>query len=193
MNYIFFDANHTTLPSLSRPLLCQVEKRQKEGGGKGSLFQRVLHRSKSQNEIIVGSGNNNNDDEVEEGSNSNNNNNSSSNSSSSQATPAMSSHNSAVADDALRLTEASNSNSSGSNNNNNSSSDGGGGNVDPSSLVEPTEADLSELQSFLESGDLDHLDNMVSEFAKQYLPDTELATEAANGNTQQQQQVGKAS
>ena len=38
---------------------------------------------------------------------------------------------------------------------------------------EPTEEDLNDLQDFLDSGNLDHLDNMVNEFAKQYMPDQE--------------------
>ncbi len=37
--------------------------------------------------------------------------------------------------------------------------------------VEPTEADLSDLQQFIDEGNLDHLDNMVTEFAKQYMPE----------------------
>ncbi len=148
-------------------------------GGKGSLFQRVLHRTKSQSELA---GVNNNEEENEGEVNAN----------SVVATPEISSHNSAVADAALKLEDGGNSNSSGSNNNNNS----GGG--------DPTEADLNELQQFLESGDLDHLDNMVSEFAKQYLPGTELEESAANSanaeggnnnnnNVQQQQQQGRVS
>ncbi|TRY78048.1 hypothetical protein TCAL_06620 [Tigriopus californicus] len=40
--------------------------------------------------------------------------------------------------------------------------------------IEPTEEDLTEIQNFLESGNLDHLDNMVNDFAKQYMPDSTL-------------------
>ncbi len=38
-----------------------------------------------------------------------------------------------------------------------------------SAAPEPTEAELNDLQQFLDSGNLDHLDNMVTEFAKQYM------------------------
>ena len=41
--------------------------------------------------------------------------------------------------------------------------------ADPNANEEPTEADLNDLQHFIDSGNLDHLDNMVSEFAKQYM------------------------
>ena len=35
---------------------------------------------------------------------------------------------------------------------------------------EQLDDDLNELQQFINSGNLEHLDNMVAEFANQYLP-----------------------
>lgn len=48
--------------------------------------------------------------------------------------------------------------------------------------IEPTEEDLTEIQNFLESGNLDHLDNMVNDFAKQYMPESTLDTGSAPKN-----------
>jgi len=120
-----------------------VERRQKASAKEGkkgpSLFQRVMHRSKSQSELAA-------------------------------VTTTV-------------TTSDANANGEGSDASPSSLAlDGVNGNASPAIIPasppdapvngeEPTEADLHELQSFLESGDLDHLDNMVTEFAAKYLPE----------------------
>lgn len=113
-----------------------------------SLFQRVFHRSKSQSELAqCGSDGNANPAELAAGG--------------AAAAPPVPQHQSnldlslstrhSVVAPAVSANETS---------------------LDSLNGNEPTEADLSDLQDFLDSGNLDHLDNMVSEFAKQYLPET---------------------
>lgn len=61
--------------------------------------------------------------------------------------------------------------------------DGNGNDAHEDFQLDENSADLKELQDFIDSGNLDQLDNMVSEFAKDYMPDTmNNSTEDKNKN-----------
>jgi hypothetical protein len=140
----------------------EEEKRAKasaeEESNKQSLFQRLFTRPKSLTDSDT-LGVTTTEDEVNANSGAD-----------SDRPPAVPAHRSTI--DLSVMDDAANENSLTA-----AASDGNGNGVTGNS--DPTEAELNDLQQFLDSGNLDHLDNMVTEFAKQYMPSEDEAAAAA--------------